>query len=116
MSPMAAGYRVSSGSNLVHAETRPDPRQLSRILPRAREAFPLGRELLPGSWMGRRPTLPDTLPIIGPAPRHANLWLAFGHSHMGFTLGPISGLLIANFVDGGEQPFAVDPCDPRRYL
>ena len=116
MSPMAMGYRVSSGSNLVHAETRPDPRQLLRLLPRAREAFPLGRELLSEPWMGRRPTLPDTLPIIGPAPRHSNLWLAFGHSHMGFTLGPISGLLIANFVDGSEQPFAVTPCDPRRYL
>ena len=55
-------------------------------------------------------------PIIGPAPRHSNLWLAFGHSHMGFTLGPISGLLIANFVDGSEQPFAVAACDPARWL
>jgi len=116
MSPMAMGYRVSSGSNLVYAEARPDPRQLMRAVPRARQAFPLGRELLSEPWMGRRPTLPDTLPIIGPAPRHENLWLAFGHSHMGFTLGPISGVLIANFVDGREQPFAVAPCAPGRYL
>ena len=116
MSPMAMGFRVSSGSNLVYAETRPDPRQLMRVLPRAREAFPLGRELLSAPWMGRRPTLPDTLPIIGPAPGHANLWLAFGHSHMGFTLGPISGRLIANFVDGCEQPFSTAACNPRRYL
>jgi len=116
MSPMEMGYRVSSGSNLVHTETRPDPRQLWKALPRAREAMPLGRELLSTPWMGHRPTLPDTLPIIGPAPRHANLWLAFGHSHMGFTLGPVSGTMIANFVDGREQPFSAAPCDPRRYL
>jgi len=116
MSPMEMGLRVSSGSNLVHRETRPDPRQLLRLLPRVREAFPLGRCLLEEPWMGRRPTVPDTLPIIGPAPRHANLWLAFAHSHMGFTLGPISGLLIANCIEGREQPVPVAPCDPARYL
>jgi len=116
MSPMEGGYRITSGSNLVYAETRPDPRQLRRLLPRAREAFPLDRELMSEPWMGRRPTVPDTLPIIGPAPRHRNLWLAFAHSHMGFTLGPISGLLIANDIDGREQPLATGPCDPGRYL
>ena len=116
MSPMEMGYRVTSGSNLVHRETRPDPRQLERVLPRVREAFPIDRELLDVPWMGRRPSVPDTLPIVGPAPRHQNLWLAFAHSHMGFTLGPISGVLIANFIDGREQPFSPAPCDPARYL
>jgi len=66
--------------------------------------------------MGRRPTVPDTLPIIGAAPRHQNLWLAFGHSHMGLTMGPITGQLIANAVVGSEQPFALSACDPQRYL
>ena len=116
MAPMQAGLRVTSGTNLVRREARPDPRQLRRILPRAREAFPLGRELLEEPWMGRRPTVPDSLPMIGPAPRHRNLWLAYAHAHMGFTLGPVTGLMIANFVDGSEQPFAPEVCDPARYL
>ena len=116
MAPMEAGLRVSSGSNLVHDEARPDPRQLERLLPRVREAFPVGDILLDEPWMGRRPTVPDTLPLIGPAPRHRNLWLAFAHSHMGFTLGPVSGLLIANFIDGREQPFSAAACDPARWL
>jgi D-amino-acid dehydrogenase len=116
MAPMAAGLRISSGSNLTHRETRPDPRQLRRVIPRAQEAFPLGKELMSEPWMGRRPSLPDTLPIIGPAPRHENLWLAFGHSHMGLTLGPISGQLIANFICGGDQPFPLNACAPSRYL
>ena len=116
MAPMEAGMRVTSGSNLVYRETRPDPRQLERVLPRAREAFPLGERLLAEPWMGRRPTVPDTLPIIGPAPRHENLWLAFGHSHMGFTMGPISGQLIANFVRGAAQPLSPAACAPSRYL
>lgn len=116
MSPMEMGYRVTSGSNLVHRETRPDARQLERALPRVREAFAIDRVLLDEPWMGRRPTVPDSLPIVGPAPRHQNLWLAFAHSHMGFTLGPISGALIANFIDGREQPFSPACCDPARHL
>jgi D-amino-acid dehydrogenase len=116
MAPMEAGLRVSSGTNLTHQEARPDPRQLRRVIPRVREAFPVAEELLREPWMGRRPTVPDTLPVIGPAPRHENLWLAFGHSHMGLTLGPISGQLIANFICGSDQPFAPTACDPARYL
>jgi D-amino-acid dehydrogenase len=116
MSPMDMGLRVSSGSNMVHREAAPNTKQLARIIPKVREAFPIEQKLLKEPWMGRRPTLPDTLPIIGPAPRHKNLWLAFGHSHMGFTQGPISGQFIANFIDGSEQPFSVEACNPQRYL
>ena len=116
MAPMEMGLRVTTGTNLVRRETRPDPRQVDRVLPRVREAFPVDQRLIDEPWMGRRPTVPDTLPMIGPAPRHRNLWLAFAHSHMGLTLGPISGLLIANFVDGVKQPLSAQPCDPARYL
>ncbi len=116
MAPMETGLRVTTGSNLTRRETAPTPTQVQRVLPRVREAFPVGEVLLEQPWMGRRPTVPDTLPLIGAAPRHDNLWLAFAHSHMGLTLGPVSGELIANFIDGAAQPFAVAPCDPARYL
>jgi D-amino-acid dehydrogenase len=116
MTPMDMGLRVTSGTNLVHRETEPNPKQLDRIIPRVHEAFPIGQKLLKEPWMGRRPTVPDTLPLIGPAPRHKNLWLAFGHAHMGLTQGPISGQLIANFIDGSEQPFPIGMCDPARHL
>lgn len=116
MAPMEMGLRVSTGTNLTRRETAPTPTQVQRVLPRVREAFPVGEVLLEQPWMGRRPTVPDTLPIIGAAPNHRNLWLAFAHSHMGLTLGPISGELIANFVGGETQPFAVEACNPARYL
>jgi len=116
MAPMETGLRITTGSNLTRRETRPDPRQLARVLPRAREAFPIDRILTRDPWMGRRPTVPDTLPLIGPAPRHQNLWLAFAHSHMGLTMGPITGVLIANFVGAEPQPFATKAYDPARYL
>ncbi len=115
MAPMEAGLRVTTGTNLVARETRPDLRQIERVLPRVHEAFPLD-DIVGDAWTGRRPTVPDTLPLIGPAPRHRHLWLAFAHSHMGLTLGPISGELIANFIEGLQQPFSVRACDPGRYL
>ena len=43
---------------------------------------------IPQPWLGRRPCLPDMLPVIGPAPRHKGLWFDFGHQHLGLTLGP----------------------------
>ena len=116
MAPMQAGLRVTTGTNLTRREVEPDPRQVGRVIPRVREAFPVATELLREPWMGRRPTVPDTLPIIGPAPRDKNLWLAFAHSHMGLTMGPITGRLIANFIEGRPQPFETESCSPARYL
>jgi D-amino-acid dehydrogenase len=57
--------------------------------------------------MGSRPCTPDMLPVIGPAPRHANLWFAFGHAHHGLTLAAVTGRLVAELVTG-EEP-CVDP-------
>ncbi len=116
MAPMDMGLRVTTGSNLTRREARPNPRQVARVIPRVREAFPVGEVITQDPWMGRRPTVPDTLPLIGPAPRHENLWLAFAHSHMGLTMGPITGQLIANFISGAKQPFSTLACDPARYL
>ncbi|MBN3820944.1 FAD-binding oxidoreductase, partial [Paraburkholderia sp. Se-20369] len=56
------------------------------------------------------------LPVIGAAPRHRDLWFAFGHAHHGFTLGPVTGRLVADLVMG-TRPF-VDPAPFRveRFL
>jgi D-amino-acid dehydrogenase len=116
MIPMDMGLRVTSGSNLVHRETVTTPRQIEKIIPRVREAFPVERILLEKPWMGRRPSTPDSLPMIGPAPRHRNLWLAFAHAHMGFTMGPITGQIIANYVTGETQTLPVEAYLPNRYI
>jgi len=56
------------------------------------------------------------LPIIGPAPRHSGLWLAFGHQHIGFTTGPGTGAAIAAMISGAELPFDASRFSPGRYL
>ena len=67
-------------------------------------------------WRGSRPTLPDSLPMIGPAPRHAGLWLAFGNQHIGFTTGPATGAAIAAMIGGAPPPYDVTPFAPGRYI
>jgi D-amino-acid dehydrogenase len=69
--------------------------------------FPLAERLELAPWLGRRPCLPDMLPIIGRAPRHKGLWFDFGHHHLGLTLGPVSGRLLAEMMTG-EAP-CLDP-------
>jgi D-amino-acid dehydrogenase len=56
-------------------------------------------------WCGLRPCLPDGLPVIGPAPRHAGLFVATGHAMLGLTLGPVTGKLMAEAVlEGRPSP------------
>jgi D-amino-acid dehydrogenase len=116
MIPMDMGLRVTSGSNLIHRETVTTPRQIEKIIPRVREVFPVERILLEKPWMGRRSSTPDSLPMIGPAPRHKNLWLAFAHAHMGFTMGPITGQIVASYVTGEAQTLPVEAYLPNRYI
>jgi D-amino-acid dehydrogenase len=55
------------------------------------------------------------LPIIGPAPRHAGMWFAFGHAHHGLTLGPITGRLIAEMMAGETPIVNACPFRPERF-
>ena len=101
------GIRITTGVEFARRDAPPTPIQIDRALPRARELFPLGAVLDEKPWMGSRPAIADSLPIIGRAPNYTDLWLAFGHSHLGFTLGPPTGRLIAEMMSGAK-PF-VEP-------
>ena len=107
LAPMARGVRLTTGAEFAPRDAPRTPVQLARAEPRARELFPLEPRLDPEPWLGARPCTPDMLPIIGPAPRHANLWFAFGHAHHGLTLAAVTGRLVAEMV-AGEAP-VVDP-------
>jgi D-amino-acid dehydrogenase len=107
LAPMNRGIRLTTGVEFARRDAPPTPIQLQRSLPRARNLFPLGEALDAKPWIGARPCLPDMLPVIGRAPRHAGLWFDFGHQHHGLTLGPATGRLLAEMMTG-EAPFA-DP-------
>jgi D-amino-acid dehydrogenase len=107
LAPMVDGVRLTTGAEFANRDAPKTPVQLARAEPVARSFFPLGERVDPEPWMGYRPCTPDMMPIIGPAPKHKNLWFGFGHAHHGLTLGPVTGRLIAEMITG--QPTVVDP-------
>lgn len=110
ITPMEQGIRMTTGVEFAARDSAPSPAQFDRILPRARELFPLGPRADDKTWLGSRPCFPDSRPVIGRAPGHAGLWLAIGHAHWGLTLGPATGRMIAEMMTA-EIPF----CDPAPY-
>jgi D-amino-acid dehydrogenase len=115
MTPMENGIRVTSGVELTARDAPSSFVQLDQVVPLARGVVEFG-DAVGESWRGARPTLPDSLPMIGPAPRHAGLWLAFGNQHIGFTTGPATGAAIAAMIGGAAPPFDVSAFSPGRYL
>ena len=110
LAPMNRGIRLTTGVEFARRDAPATPVQIEQALPRARALFPLGEAVDAQPWKGARPCLPDMLPVIGKAPRHAGLWFDFGHQHHGLTLGPATGRLLAEMMTG-EAPFA----DPRPF-
>jgi D-amino-acid dehydrogenase len=110
LAPMDHGIRLTTGAEFAARDAPPTPVQFERLLPAARSLFPLGEAVEAAPWMGSRPCFPDSRPVIGRAPGHGGLWLAYGHAHWGLTLGPTTGRLLAEMMTGAT-PF----CDPAPY-
>ncbi|HVJ51619.1 MAG TPA: FAD-dependent oxidoreductase [Aliidongia sp.] len=102
--PMTAGVRLA-GTVELGAGKAPDWRRADILLTHMRELF--GRPFTSTDrWMGDRPTLPDYLPMIGPAPLARNAMLALGHQHLGLTLAAVTGRLVAALF--ADAPLALD--------
>jgi D-amino-acid dehydrogenase len=110
ITPMSRGIRLTTGAEFAARDAAPTGVQLARAEPAARGMFPLAERVDTEPWLGRRPCLPDMLPVVGTAPGKPGLWLDFGHQHLGFTLGPSTGRLLAEMMTG-EAPFT----DPTPY-
>jgi D-amino-acid dehydrogenase len=115
MSPMENGIRVTSGVELTDRDAPSSFAQLDMVVPMARGVVEFGSAVAE-PWRGARPTLPDSLPMIGKAPRHQGLWLAFGNQHIGFTTGPATGAAIAAMIAGDTPSFDASAFAPGRYI
>jgi D-amino-acid dehydrogenase len=115
LAPMNAGIRLTTGAELDRLESPAHEGQLSAAESAARRIFPLAERLDEAAWKGARPCLPDMKPVIGPAPRHKGLWLAFGHGHQGFTLGPATGYLLADMMEGKTPAIDMAPFRAERF-
>ncbi|SMF18170.1 D-amino-acid dehydrogenase [Tistlia consotensis] len=113
--PLATGLRLGGTVELGGLEAPPDWRRAEVLAARGRKLFP-GLSVEGASrWMGFRPSMPDSLPVIGASPKLPNAFLAFGHGHLGLTLGARTGRLVADLVAGRRPVVDLTPYRPGRF-
>ena len=98
VTPMEGGLRVGGTVEIAGLDAPPNPRRAAILEAIARESFPDLDPRPPGTWMGHRPCMPDSVPVVGPAPGHRGLWLALGHGHLGLTGSINSALRLADGI------------------
>ncbi len=115
VTPMKAGLRIGGAVEFAGLKAEPDFR-------RARAMLALCERMLPGlnaeggrEWMGFRPSMPDSMPVIGRATRHPNAIFAFGHGHLGLTLGATTGRLVADLARGRSDRAELSAFSPERF-
>ena len=99
--PMAGRLRVAGTVELGGLQAPPSPHRIEKLVHGARAIFPD----LPDparTWMGFRPSLPDSIPVIGPSSRGADVIYAFGHGHIGVTLAPTTARIVAAIIAGNS--------------
>lgn len=116
LGPMEQGIRITTGAEFAHRDAPPTPVQIDRLMPYAKELFPLGEPTEAKPWLGARPCFWDSRPVIGRAPGQKGLWLDYGHGHSGLTLGPVSGRLLAEMMTGASTVIDPAPFRAERFL
>lgn len=115
ITPMQTGLRVGGAVELAGLDRPPNFARSKAMLEKARRFLPGldpsgGRE-----WMGFRPSLPDSLPVIGPARSAANVFYAFGHGHLGLTQAAATGRLVRDLVLGQSAAIDLSPFSAQRF-
>lgn len=113
VTPLEHGLRFAGTVELGGLAAPPNYARAAVLLERGRRMFPGLREEGMAQWMGFRPSMPDSLPVIGGSDRHRNAFFGFGHGHLGLTLGPQTGRILADLVAGRDpgidmRPFRID--------
>ena len=115
VTPMQDGVRAGGIAEFAAPEAPPDPAIARRVRRHAEALFPALASDRITEWMGPRPSHPDSKPVIGRAPRHRNAWFAFGHDHLGLTMGGITGRLVSELVAGKTPSVDLTPFRPDRF-
>jgi D-amino-acid dehydrogenase len=114
ITPMEQGLRVVGTVEFGGLDNPPSKKRIQNLVNSAKYLFPeLGKH--EDEWLGFRPTLPDFLPVIGPSKNHKNLFYSFGHHHLGWTLGAISGKIIAGLIAKENTNLDLSPYNSLRF-
>ena len=116
VSPMNGVLRFTGRLEVGNNSMTPNPLWIQRIENSAREYLRLDEKLdVKETWAGLRPTTPDGVPIIGRSPHHRNLILATGHAMWGLSLGPGTGQVVAELVNGQATAFDLSQLSLNRF-
>tara|TARA_B100000214_G_scaffold301353_1_gene231764 strand:- start:2300 stop:3547 length:1248 start_codon:yes stop_codon:yes gene_type:complete len=97
MTPMNQGLRAVGTVELGGLKNPLSKKRIDYIVRCAKELLPQLKDH-ENEWLGFRPTLPDFLPVIGPSKNYKNIVYAFGHQHLGWTLGAITGKVVSGIL------------------
>lgn len=116
VNPMEPGLRIAGTVELAGLNAGPNYRRADRLSDIAADMFPDLDRSRPSRWMGHRPCLPDSLPVIDRSPHHPNVVLAFGHQHVGMCLAAPTGRLVADIMV--DRPSSIDrsPYSVSRFM
>ncbi len=115
LAPMEDGLRLTTGVEFAGRDAPPDFRRIYKMLPFAKRALPgLGDEVT-REWLGFRPSMPDSKPIIGRSPNFRNVYFAFGHGHIGLTLSARTGQIVNELISGRDPKIDLHPYRPNRF-
>jgi D-amino-acid dehydrogenase len=117
--PMELGIRIAGTVELAGLEAPPNWERAHVLLRHVRRMFPALSERYPeervSTWMGHRPSLPDSLPAIGRSRRSPDVVYAFGHGHVGMAAAPMTGKLVAELLSGKPPSVELAPFSPGRF-
>jgi D-hydroxyproline dehydrogenase len=113
--PMNAGLRLAGTMEFSSPAAPADYRRATMLYEIIHRYIPGLKNGSATTWMGIRPSAPDSLPCIGRAPRHDHLYCCFGHGHLGLTQAAISARCIADVVTGNAPPIDLEPFDLARF-
>ena len=114
ITPMEQGLRVVGTVEFGGLDNPPSKKRILNLANNARYLFPELTEHY-DEWLGFRPTLPDYLPIIGPSKKYQNLFYSFGHQHLGWTLGAITGKIVAGMIAKENTNLNLEPYSSQRF-
>ena len=108
------GVRAAGTVEIAGINKKPNLKRIKMIERQSRKVLPQLGEIK-STWMGRRPTLPDSLPIIGESSKNKNIIYAFGHQHIGWTLGAITGKIVTTITNGNKPNINIEAYSPNRF-
>jgi len=114
ITPMEQGLRVVGTVEFGGLDNPLSKKRILNLVNNAKYLLPELQEHQ-DEWLGFRPTLPDFLPAIGPSKNHKNIFYSFGHHHLGWTLGAISGKIVASIIAGENTNLDLSAYSPARF-